>query len=319
MEIALRNLARPEPLRQLRRAVILVVLLWALLALARLVLALIPGQDLPAPTGLTVLNPAVQSTPMERGEAVDIDRLKGWHLFGAAGETGAEITDRPVPQAQADEREGIEKGARETRLDLRLVGVVAASEDGLGHAIIEYRNKQDIYAVEDKLPLPGQVTLAKVMTQQVVLDNGGTYELLKLFDDDDLSSQLPATAVPERAAGESPAQRRDAVGVRRLARDYRDRLYQDPQSLAEVVRVSAVREGDRLLGYRISPGSDREQFHQLGLRAGDLVTSINGIPLDDPANTVRLYQAMRSAEEAVFELTRDGQSLSLTVSLASEQ
>ena len=41
--------------------------------------------------------------------------------------------------AQDSSREGIEKGARETRLDLILRGVVASTEDGLGHAIIEHQ------------------------------------------------------------------------------------------------------------------------------------------------------------------------------------
>jgi general secretion pathway protein C len=100
-----------------------------------------------------------------------------------------------------------------------------------------------------------------------------------------------------------------------LALSYRDRLYQNPQSLAEVVSVSAVREDGELLGYRISPGKDPGQFEQLGFKPGDLVTGINGIALNDPANTMRLYQAMRSASEAVFELKRENQQLTVSVSL----
>ena len=102
-----------------------------------------------------------------------------------------------------------------------------------------------------------------------------------------------------------------------LARSYRQRLYQNPQSLAEVVTVSAVRENGELLGYRIAPGKDREQFEQLGFKPGDMVTGVNGIALDNPANTVRLYQTMRSASEAVFDLKRDDQPLTLSVSLDS--
>ena len=97
---------------------------------------------------------------------------------------------------------------------------------------------------------------------------------------------------------------------------YRERLYQDPQSLANVVGVAAVREGGSLVGYRVSPGQDQAQFTQLGFKAGDLVKSINGIDLTSPANTMRLYNAMRSASEAVFEVERAGQPVTLTVSLA---
>ena len=102
-----------------------------------------------------------------------------------------------------------------------------------------------------------------------------------------------------------------------LASSYRERLYKDPQSLAKVVNVSAVREGDQLLGYRIRPGAEKEQFERLGFKAGDLVTAVNGVALNNPANTMSLYNAMRSAGEVVFELERDDQPLTISVNLDS--
>jgi general secretion pathway protein C len=84
------------------------------------------------------------------------------------------------------------------------------------------------------------------------------------------------------------------------------------------VNVAAVRRGEQLLGYRVAPGRAREAFDTLGFRPGDLVTAVNGLPLSDPANTLRLYQAMRTASEAVFDLTREGEAISLTVSLDNE-
>jgi general secretion pathway protein C len=53
----------------------------------------------------------------------------------------------------------------------------------------------------------------------------------------------------------------------------------------------------------------------LGFQAGDVVTAINGMDLSDPTNTVRLYQSMRSAQEASFELLRKGESVTLNVSI----
>jgi len=104
-------------------------------------------------------------------------------------------------------------------------------------------------------------------------------------------------------------------GATDLAAQYRERLYNDPQSLADVVRIAAVREGDQLVGYRVSPGSAGDDFATLGFEPGDIVTGVNGLSLADPANTVRLYQAMREAREAVVDLTRDGEALSLSVRL----
>ena len=48
---------------------------------------------------------------------------------------------------------------------------------------------------------------------------------------------------------------------------------------------------------------------------GDLVTGVNGISLNDPANTLQLYQTMRTATEAVFELKRNDEPLTISVNL----
>jgi general secretion pathway protein C len=292
--------------------------LWAVLALSSLLWALFPTAGDPVAVPAKVINPISANNDRSSAESIDIDRLRGWHLFGEAG-VAPEVSVEPETIAQASAREGIEDGARETRLKLVLRGIVASTEDGLGHAIIEHKSKQAVYAVEDKLPVPGRVVLAKVMPRQVVLDNGGTYELLVLFDDSKLNgtpSPAPRSpALEKKAVTSEQIDKRNDQEASALAESYRERLYDNPQSLADVVNVSAVREDGALLGYRLQPGKETEQFQQLGFKPGDLVTSVNGIALDNPANTMRLYSAMRSAEEVVFELKRKDQPLTLSVSL----
>ena len=322
LEGALRSLAQPARARRLRQALQFLFALWGVLALSQLIWALWPGRDEPLPAGAVVINPVNLPAPTDKAAPVDIPRVQAWHLFG---EAGAVTPTGPAAEAEetagaggASARAGIEKGARETSLDLKLRGVVASSEDGLGYAIIEHQSQQDIYAVDDKLPVSGQGVLAKVMPRRVVLDNGGTYELLELFEESGLDSQLEMRRAPEQASP-APPQAESSVpadaDASALARAYRERLYQNPQSLADVVTVSAVRENGELQGYRIAPGKESEQFARLGFKPGDLVTSVNGIALDDPANTLRLYQTMRTASEAVFDLRRDEQQLTVSVQL----
>ncbi|MEP4485694.1 MAG: type II secretion system protein GspC [Halioglobus sp.] len=307
----------PESLLWIRRALLVLAAIWAASALATLIWALFPSVK-PAEQPLpTVINPIQRGATAPTSRTVSIDSLVSWHLFG---EPGAPASVETLPaQAVANERDGIERGARETGLNLILRGVVASTEDGLGHAIIEYQKRQQVYGVDDELPVPGKVVLAKVMPQQVVIDNAGTYELLTLFEESVLSSQVVTPAPLQRSAESSSSaqslDRRGDESVTAIAQSYREQLYSNPRSLAEVVRVTAVRDNGELRGYRVAPGNDAAQFKQLGFEAGDLVTGINGIALNDPANTMQLYQAMRTASEAVFDILRGSQSLSLSVSL----
>ena len=322
LESALRSLAQPARARRLRQGLAVLFALWGILALSQLIWALLPAAETSLPTDAGVINPVSLPSTSGSVDSVNIRRVQGWHLFGEAGASnlaGQVQEAEPIP---ASARDGIEKGARETRLALKLRGVIASNEDGLGYAVIEHKSKQDIYAVEDKLPLPGRVSLAKVMPRQVVLDNAGTYEILELFEDGPLDSQLALQPPREAPTPANPRKRvvESAPGgdASALARTYRERLYQNPQALADVVSVSAVRANGELQGYRIAPGKEREQFELLGFRQGDLVTSVNGIALNDPANTIRLYQTMRSASEAVFELQRDGQPVAVSVNFGDE-
>jgi general secretion pathway protein C len=318
-------LARPENTRRLKVALLVVACVWMVFSVSRLAWSLLPA-PVPVVADLPVLNPQQPATAERRDVPVDIERLVGWHLFGEAGvEDAAAIAAlESASTTQGDTRQGIEEGARETRLNLTLTGIVASTDEGLGFAIIEHQRRQAVYAVDDELPVGGRVKLAKVMADRVVLDNGGTYELLMLFEESELSPGISAQSAPAPDRGRpTPAvqpragvvDKRDDPLATTLASSYRERLYEDPQSLARVVQVSAVRENDQLLGYRVQPGQDQAQFERLGFEAGDVVTSVNGVSLDDPAQAMQLYQIMRTATEAVFTVQRKGQQVTLSVAL----
>lgn len=317
----MRQLSQPSTQHLIRRAVAALLLIWLLYSLVSLTWSLVPARSVAVPDEARIINPlAPGAAGRVSASDVDLAAMREWHLFGEVGAAETMPVETLVTPA-ATERDGIEKGASETRLQLKLRGAVASSEDGLGHAIIEYRNEQAVYAVDDKLPVGSEVRLAKVMARQVVLDNAGTYELLTLFEESELD--LQAVRAPDTGARRpQPTAAVDKRGDEQatlLAQGYRDRLYENPQSLADVVSVNAVREDGQLMGYRITPGRDSEEFGQLGFQAGDLVTSVNGIALNDPANTMRLYQTLRTATEAVFELEREGQQVSVAVSLGDQQ
>ncbi len=319
---AISTLAQPEHLRRLRRALLCLLALWAVLALARLVWALVPVSEPALSPPANVINPLAVAPGGAAAASVDLDRMVGWHLFGKAGATAPAAAAAPQAATSASARAGIEQGARESRLQLKLRGIVASTEDGLGYAVIENNNQQAVYAVEDKLPAPGKVILAKVMPRQVVINNGGTYERLVLYEESTLGAPAAGQPAPAGTPAVSPGSgtqidKRADPQATALAQSYRERLYQDPMSLASVVNISAAREGATLLGFKVNPGQDREQFEQLGFKPGDLVTSVNGISLDNPANTMQLFNAMRTAGEAVFELQREGRSITLSVNLGS--
>jgi general secretion pathway protein C len=314
-------LTQPQHLSRIRRGCVYVLVFWAIFAIAKLIWLVVPDSSAAIPSGAVILNPVENSAGSTAAKPVDIKELQNLHLFGVAGSGGTATATAVVEDIKTNsDRDGIEDGAKVSRLDLKLRGVISVSEDGLGHAMIEHKARQEGYAVGDELPVGKGIILAKVMPHGVVLDNRGTYELLRLFEEFSLLGQIPdrssAPSPPPRKVGPSAAREISVDGNSAVvAQSIRRQLYDDPQSLAEVVRVSAVRENNTLKGYRVDPGKSGAQFTQLGFESGDVVISVNGINLDNPANTMALYQLMRSASEAVFDVERGTEILTLTVDL----
>jgi len=299
---------------RIRQFFVLLALLWIANSLSQLTWLFVDTHiEAPAPT--------VVASPVAAGSQVSVDlaRLKTWNLFGAA-DGGAESVTVVAPAV------GIEDGAKETRLDLILVGVLAARSDGLGQAVIQHRQHQTIYRVGDALPVSGRVSLAKVLADRVVLDNNGTYELLKLYDESALAKSLVTrSAAPIRSArpaseGARPSSQARSERETRLSATKRDRYYDNPESLAELVSVAAVRGPDgALAGYRVAPGAKGDEFAALGFKPGDVVTEVNGLSLSDPGNAVLLYQMLKDAKQANFVIERGSSTMNLSVQVGGER
>ena len=314
-----RWVADEQRLSVLQRGLIAVLVLWAVNSTANTLWALIPSSPVEVSKSV-VINPPPSSNAASAGsETIDVSSILGMSVFGAA--EPSEVQDLAPVNAVATPREGIENGARETSLALTLTGIVASTTDGLGSAMIEARKKQELYSVGDDLPANGKVTLAKILPKQVVIDNNGTYELITLFDDNGIVGivQSASSELPNRTPALTAEVSTNQSERQQLAANYREQLYSDPQSLAGLVSISAVQSDGGLKGYRVAPGRDAEQFTALGFKAGDIVTAVNGYALSDPTNTVRLYQLMRDATDATFEIERDGSPVSISVSLSSLQ
>ncbi len=69
----------------------------------------------------------------------------------------------------------------------------------------------------------------------------------------------------------------------------------------------------QLKGYRIYPGRNRQQFAALGLRPGDLVTEINGMTLDNPAQGMEIFRSLGDTTQVTVTLERSGQPQVLTL------
>jgi general secretion pathway protein C len=303
------------PFKTVYKCLIGLLVLWIVVSLLQLLFAFIPSSSVNEDS----VPAKVAESPMATSVAVDIEKLQAIPLFG---ESGGLASNEVEPLPVQDE---VVLNATKTRLNLILEGIVHTPEVSDSVAVIVYQGKQDQYYVGDKLPVGNRVELVKVLVDHVILDNAGNYESLWLYDDEKKNSRASITgqrvtpqAKPVNNNKEIITDNRKNEEATNLASDYRQRLYKNPSSLAEVLRIAPAQNNGQLVGYKVSPGRDREQFAQLGFKANDIVTSINGIALDEPSKALQVYKLMRTAKEASFTVERDSQLVEVMVSLGED-
>ena len=316
------RLARdPVALKRVQDALIILLVLWSLLSASQLLWIPWRGSAIESVPALA-LNPPQPSAQVAL-VAVDTSAVMGSGVFGGIPD---ELDASLVTNERSDNRDGIERNAAETRLPLSLTGIVASIEDGLGSAVIRTSGAEQVYAVGDGLPAPGQVTLAKIMPHSIVIDNNGTYELLTLYD----GASLIVPTTPSREQRATPSDRTVAAPRleaqplvaseakrREVAQRYRRALYETPEALASLLTVSPVQADGAIIGYRISPSKERAAFDALGFQPGDMVTGVNGLSLSDTTNTLKLYTLMKDATAATFDITREGGNVTISVDLTN--
>ena len=120
----------------LRGCLVAVAVVWVCVNLAGVVWTFWPAEKV-SPPASGIANPITTTSSATAGPQVDLDAMLGLGLFGEPMNQvdAAAATQNPGSEVP----EGIEADARETRLDLVLVGTLAESGNELGTAVIEIR------------------------------------------------------------------------------------------------------------------------------------------------------------------------------------
>ena len=289
--------ANPSP--RLPRAVSLLLLAGTGVMAAQITWQVLAPDLRPAATvEIPVTEPAPPAPDTQESPLAGVAEVP---LFGVPGVRGV-----PEPVAAPD-----------TRLRLRLVGLVAGDTPDQGRAIIaESGSPERLYAVGDALG-GGQARLHQIHADRVILERGGSYETLRLPRADGSAPGRTAASPDQHGIDPRrsevvpvpPPQRTDIPSIQR------SEWLDDPDRLLQVVRARPVIRDGNLHGLEVRPTRNARQFEQAGLRPGDVITSVNGVPLSAIDDPDRLFEDLAAQTQVSIVVERDGQPLPLTIQL----
>ena len=183
--------------------------------------------------------------------------------------------------------------------DLSAVGIVASRDASRSVVLLRSGGRTRVVSVGENA-FGGRVTA--IRADAVAMEFEGRSVDLRL------SGDSVRAAAPAPAAGDPGAHvltRRDVE--RRIGEEA-------PRILAETTLVPAVDAG-RVAGFTLTRVPENSLLTEAGLRAGDVLTQVNDTPIDSMATLIGLWPKLQGESTLTAVVLRNGQPVSLTVSL----
>jgi len=278
------------------------VVLAVISALLAYQLALLTWSLVPEKNPVLLWKPVINKNQGNPAQ-VNTERLQQQHLFGEKRAVAKPVAERVVVASVTT--------APKTRLKLTLVGIVAASDPQYSSVIIDRKGTQNSYFIDSKIDGTSAV-ITHIYQDRIILDVKGSMQALML-DGVEMSSKQLSNAENKRKPipkSRQPQQR----AVKTVNLDRKD-LLENPGKLTDYVRISPVREGGVVKGYRVKPGKDKSIFEAAGLKNGDLAVELNGIDLTDTQQAFTLMKEFPTMTDMTLSVERGGQIHELYLSI----
>ncbi|HEX7045719.1 MAG TPA: type II secretion system protein N [Burkholderiales bacterium] len=236
--------------------------------------------------------PALSAHSAAATPEYDLQSLLAANLFGRAD---------PAAQAAQARLEEIPLSS----LNLVLTGVMVTPAGSF--AVISANGNPELpFAIGDEIT--AGVTLHAVYSDRVLIRRAGATESLMLKE---TAQALPGGAITTPpAGGAARAVQRNGPRNFTVDREQLTRQMQTPEFLTQALMVPNA--GGGFLVREIQPGSI---YERLGLRVGDVITAVNGQPVNTMDDVMRLYAQFGNASNVQIDVRRAGRNETLVYNI----
>jgi general secretion pathway protein C len=272
--------------------------LQALATATTVVMAIVLGLTM-AYSIMQLIKPRVASISLDPPAALNTDITPAYSLFGEAAAPSTATAAMPAASTSS----------------VILKGVFAVNGDTLSAAIINVGGKDKPILIGEEIE--AGLKLSEVGPDYIVLSRGGVPERVALSTRSNKAGAANVATSTSSAISSAATNFRLSVNSSTnnnysLSRQELNTSLQDPRQLGVLGRVGVNSNGS---GVRVEEAPAGSLSEKLGLRPGDVITSINGTPITGPGDMARMYQQFATTPQVRAEVKRGGTPVVLTYNI----
>jgi general secretion pathway protein C len=249
------------------------------------------GVSTPVPSSGSVAAPADElKPPLSQYHAI-VDR----NLFNITAQG-------TVPEPATVDIENL----KETELKLKLWGTVTR-QDGKDYAVIEdtKTRQQDLYQLGDSIQ---NAIVKMILREKVVLNVNDQDEILTMEE------TAASKTVALGGGGQIPVPKLPVSSYPGKITINRERMEDNLENLNQLMEQATIRphiEDGRPAGISITGIKPNAIFRRMRLRNGDIITGVNGRPIESVEDAIAIFENISSASDVRLEIKRRGRQQTL--------
>jgi len=188
----------------------------------------------------------------------------------------------------------IEENLEKSRLPVTLLGTFAASDPNLSRATLQDKEKNEtlVVGVGDQIKSVAQVQ--RIERRRVVLIENGAPRELTIGEEEEGAPSIQRANSARRRVASAPRETQSGMAV---SRDEIQKTMRDPSELLSQARVLPKFEQGQMVGLQVNGIKPGSVFQEIGLQEGDVITQFNGIAINSPDQSARIFSELANAAE----------------------
>ncbi len=259
-----------------------------------------------ASSSITIPNPTAS---LNQGS---VDSIVRRNIFNSEGPIGDKTDTATKQQEQVTE-------VVKSDLPVKLVGTIYGGDPFSGIALVENTTKRTINSFMISDSLAKDAIIKEIHKERIIIDNNGRLEFIEVDQQQLTRSKRRKKAAPTVAAGvaplatDPPPSSYKEEGFERKEREmsmtqaYRNKLLStDFTKVLQDAKASPNIVDGELKGFVLTRVRKDSIYEKAGLQNDDIVEEINGIPLTDTSQAIKLLQSLRNESEVELRINRGG-------------